>query len=172
MHGFTTATSRDRAPQGGNFRASHLLNITQTSSVNRFVDSSNAWGVGGRGGACKYFFCLNVSLVDLPDWLSYWNRQRNKLALARGGPGRSLPQNKLGAFTFLMCEVVVETCLLCSCTPAPPNLGTALPASFAPSIAQGTPGFEPGTCWSAVSRSNHWAMYPRYRQEILEHTHN
>ena len=25
---------------------------------------------------------------------------------------------------------------------------------------EGTPGFEPGTCWSAVSRSNHWAMYP------------
>ena len=25
---------------------------------------------------------------------------------------------------------------------------------------QGTPWFEPGTCWSAVSRSNHWAMYP------------
>ena len=25
---------------------------------------------------------------------------------------------------------------------------------------EGTPGFEPGTCWSAVSRSNHWAMHP------------
>ena len=29
-----------------------------------------------------------------------------------------------------------------------------------PSRKKGTPGFEPGTCWSAVSRSNHWAMYP------------
>ena len=25
---------------------------------------------------------------------------------------------------------------------------------------EGTPGIEPGTCWSAVSRSNHWAMCP------------
>ena len=28
--------------------------------------------------------------------------------------------------------------------------------------SEGTPGFEPGTCWSAVSRSNHWAMYPMH----------
>ena len=27
-------------------------------------------------------------------------------------------------------------------------------------ICKGTPGFEPGTCWSAVSRPNHWAMHP------------
>ena len=31
---------------------------------------------------------------------------------------------------------------------------------FASGKKEGTPGFEPGICWSAVSRSNHWAMYP------------
>ena len=32
---------------------------------------------------------------------------------------------------------------------------------------EGTPGFEPGTCWSAVSRSNHWAMYPCHPCHLL-----
>ena len=34
---------------------------------------------------------------------------------------------------------------------------------------KGTPGFEPGTCWSAVSRSNHWAMYPILRRSFSQH---